>query len=268
MSNKFDQYIDNPNHSPQTVEEHTLQELLAMKEDFVPNENFVADLEHQLVTKHYQSQRRPMPRLAVGIAALIIIVFAVLLIPDARSFAQDSFNKLFQKSDVDVLEQDELQVTSDVQQIWHEYTSIEEAEEDLQTNIHTPARAPAAFTLTSVSVSDDLQAATYYYNTPGRLLLISYQPITEDTPERLVGNSANIVEVEINGVTGEYVEGAWLNEDPEEDSEFEWLNISASRRLRWIENGTLYEIMSMGGAPGTPSYIGMEAMIELGENLD
>lgn len=268
MSNKFDHYIDNPNRPPQTVEESTLQELLAMKENFVPNENFVADLEHQLVNKHHQSRRNSMPRFAIGVATLLMIVFAVLLIPDARSFAQDSFNKLFQKSDVDVLEQEDLQVTSAVQQIWHEYTSIEEAEEELQINIHAPARPPAAYSLTSVNISKDLQSASLYYETPGRVLLISYKTITADTAERLVGNSANIIEVEINGVTGEYVEGDWVNYDPEEDTDFEWLNNAASRKMRWIKDGILYEIMSMGGSPDSRAYIGMEEMIELGESLD
>lgn len=78
-----------------------------------------------------------------------------------------------------------------------------------------------------------------------RIILIKQQPI--DSPETctlcgLVGASASVQQVQINGVPGEYAEGVWELTD----NGPVWRDDPYLKTLRWQKDGMAYELIYMG----------------------
>ncbi|HEY5119522.1 MAG TPA: hypothetical protein VII90_08710, partial [Anaerolineales bacterium] len=66
-----------------------------------------------------------------------------------------------------------------------------------------------------------------------------------DYSYKVVGADATIESVKIGDITGEYVEGAWYDDD---NTGMKWHNDPYQKLLRWRANGTAFEL----------SYFGME----------
>lgn len=76
----------------------------------------------------------------------------------------------------------------------------------------------------------------------------------------LVGNSAQVDTVQINGTTGEYTVGVWKANDA---GEWIWTNDPWLQRLRWQENGMAFELLYMG----PPEEITKADLIAIAESL-
>ena len=80
--------------------------------------------------------------------------------------------------------------------------------------------------------------------------------------------------MQIGDYMGQFVEGTWIQTDSASDdstntvtSDVEWRESASARRLRWIEDGILYEIMAMGGSENY-RFIGQEQMIDIALSLE
>lgn len=225
-----------------------------------PRPEFLDELEAKLRARHRALQPRRVVRWRAAAAVLILLFAASLLIPSVRSFAQGTVEDLFERAESDTLPAGELSISNDTRNF--------DPEDDARTTVQmrVPARIPTGFELDSVTVSPDGTAVTQQYKRPGRFLIISQT--TQEVPVNydLIGASAEIVPVTINGIEGAYVEGVWGARNPGDD--FRWMPDASFRRLRWVDGDVSYEIFSMGGSPGHAGYLSMEDMIELAESLE
>lgn len=163
--------------------------------------------------------------------------------------------------------------------------SIEEAVEKVDFTISLPGYIPEAYQYAGIYYWDDEERLTIHYQCDSfRQLIISQKSMSLDEMADLenqglglldVGASANIELIQINGVEGQYVRGAWIvmggpdiqfaevdgkwtriyNDNGEVSTlvpgshiltQGEWQNESEFQRLFWYYDGILYIISNIG----------------------
>lgn len=222
---------------------------------------------------------------ALGLAVLLTgVVF--FLTPQGQAWAQNTF-QFFNKTESDRIPFQSYQATQAARSstATPEKTSVAgEAEptptydsqategmtiEDLQAAVglvpYQPFSMPEGFELAEAFYDEETRIVTlmYYYhgdvNNAFSLKQDTFAHLSDCDICNSVGTSSNIEKVSINRADGEYVEGAWV----EEEGESVWENDPSRKRMIWRLDGIAFELIYTGD----PDYMLKEDMIEIAESL-
>ncbi len=207
-------------------DERFAAELMHLADRIQPDANFKASLEqhlrvsHSTLTRSNEGQSKMtyrfsnLGRFIAAAAALLIVVTLTLAVPPLRSFAQEMLDLLFNRaaSDNEVFETPvvvQLQTTPTV--TFHEprpALTVEQVEAQAGFDVLVPAYVPAGYELQDVYYDEGGKLVSQFYMRNGLgFNLVQMQAQSAEPLE--VGASAEIIEVTIGDVVGQYVEGNW-----------------------------------------------------------
>lgn len=125
--------------------------------------------------------------------------------------------------------------------------TMDEVKQYAGYQVLVPATLPDGMTFLGAALDPALKMTSLSigYSEAERIILIKQQPI--ESPETctlcgLVGASASVQQVQINGVPGEYAEGVWELTD----NGPVWRDDPYLKTLRWQKDGMAYELIYMG----------------------
>lgn len=266
-------------------EKQVQQILRSLADEKAPAESI--DLWPAIATRMRTSERTSQPHsrsrrlmgAALGLVLLAGIVF--LLTPQGQAWAQDVF-QFFNKTESDRMSFDAYQatVTGETSTSTPEGTteptptqdyaldnrmSIEEVQTAAGFMPYQPTWLPEGYKFAGALFDDEAKVITLIYdyldNQNNRFILRqgSLAGLPEYDISFIIGSSADIQEVWVNGVYGEYLEGTWAGEV--EDAV--WDNDTYRKRMIWKEDGRAFEIMYTG----FPRYFLKDDMIAVAESL-
>jgi|GEM_PF-3481035 len=144
--------------------------------------------------------------------------------------------------------------------------SVSELETQLGFDLKEPTFLPDQFYLDRIFVFYKKNQVNFIYqfNGGGRSLIIYQQPVSMATPA-VVGPEAPIIEVQIGGVKGEYVEGGFSWRPGETVAT--WRTDGSPRSLLWVKDGMRFGIDNSGGSLEHPINLDLAEMIAIAEGL-
>jgi len=223
---------------------------------------------------------------ALGLAVLLTgVVF--LLTPQGQAWAQNAF-QFFNKIESDSVPFDSFQATQssgseegatetpyadgtnpEQESNLMDVMSLEEVQSVVEYKINQPSLIPDGFTFTKAYYIEESNLVFLVYSNGDETLCIMQELISPTEPCELcftLGIGADMKEVLINGVEGEYVEGILL---PEEGNEFltvtvteEWDDDDHQQALLWEAAGMKYRIIYSGSSP-----VAEEKLIAVAESI-
>ena len=208
----------------------------------------------------------------------MIALFAT--VPPLRSLAEEIFNTLFPRADDNVVIVTHTDSMNTATPATPAYLTIEEVSTLANFAVKLPTYPLQEYHFMGASYAPERNIVSLVYERPGRVLMISQQPI-EDSAQGLltegelgIGADAIVSEIEIGTFMGEIVYGIWIVTDTSTDSisgaatsELSWSPSASSRTLRWVRGSILYEIRAMGGSEGH-DFIGQEIMIDIALSME
>jgi hypothetical protein len=237
--------------------------------------NAAAKIDHYAIERH--DMKKPFLNQKAfrtsAIALAILAVFAVLLFftPQGRVLAQE-INNLFHKASGDTLPAETLDITPvptdqtatpDPASILDAHSSVDEVAAMAGFKVYQPASIPEGFAFSGGSFDPKTSIARLFYQSvESNGIVLKQQPIgTGDTCDLCgeVGASAEIQEVSINGVRGEYVVGVWKLTD----EGAVWNSDPYLQTLRWQQDGFAFELMYMG----SPDALTKDQMVAIASSL-
>lgn len=255
----------------------------------IPDAHFAQQLEDQLRVLHGTRIQESAPitlpvrsgwfvRIAAAAAGLMLVAASFLTIPSLRSFAQDVFGDLFPRNN-----QNEVTMTLPANPPSVNIApvkNIEDVQALVDFQIKQPSEPIPGYTFTEVGYTPSRNAVNLMYESPGRYLLITQQPVGNLDAGMLtdvigigIGPDAVIEEVEFDGLIGQYVQGAWIVEESTTDTETDTITSNAvwdptvsSRTFRWIQGEIAYEIKAMGGSEDN-RFIGKSEIIAIAQSM-
>jgi hypothetical protein len=140
--------------------------------------------------------------------------------------------------------------------------TMDEVKQYAGYQVLVPATLPDGMTFLGAALDPALKMTSLSigYSEAERIILIKQQPI--ESPETctlcgLVGASASVQQVQINGVPGEYAEGVWELTD----NGPVWRDDPYLKTLRWQKDGMAYELIYMG------MDLGKDNLVTIAESL-
>lgn len=266
------------------------QKLNAIYDANQPDEEFAEQLEQQLKMMHRQPVSSSGPvhthklalvrRLTTAAASLLIMIALFATVTPFRSLAEDIFNGLFPRADDNVITVTHTASMDPETAALTSYLTIEEVRTLANFEVKLPTYPLQEYQFIGASYTPRRNVVSLVYERPGRVLMISQQPL-EDSEQGLltagsigIGADAIVSEIEIGVSNGEIVHGMWIVTDTSTDStsgtttsEMSWSPSASSRTLRWIQDGILYEIRALGGSEGH-DFIGQEIMIDIALSME
>jgi len=265
------------------MQEQPLKKVLRhlAEEVFPPETDLWPAISTHLSTSHKDSANRGAiqmkpPRIQSNRLRLMALVAAVLLVltvfafasPQGQAWAQNIF-KFFMQSESDVL----VQPTSIPQQSISPATIPQTVK-----NIKLPTELPAGWKIGAIDTreGDEYVHVGFSYSGKRRTLDLYMQPAVK-LAGTIWGPGDEVETVPVGEGTGDYTRGVWMEEtkksfifqvEPEAAVELQWFKDVAVRRLRWRSNGMLYWLISGGGSPGHPGYLGKIDLIRIAESLE
>lgn len=214
--------------------------------------------------------------LALAISTLILII-GILSTPWGQAIAAEVLGLFIHKND-DVLAISPEEATRaanppvEIEQPTLQYASASLAVEDATAKLGFDVKEPSVmdpdFGFRDAIIAYEGISLIYDYWRGGRQLVIFQQLMTDsNSTATVVGASAVIEEVQIGEVKGEYVEGQFIVL-PGATAAI-WKSDVPFRRVRWVNNGVLFEIIAAGGGADEPDlgYIGKAELIAIAEGL-
>lgn len=213
-------------------------------------------------------------KLTMPVLVGLILVMGLAATPWGQALATEMF-KLFVQADSNTfpLSPDEITQAATPpaetpEPLIYSARSVSGLETQLGFDIKEPTVLPDDFFLEGITVSGGSVGFTYQCHCGGRSLVISQQPLS-DAVSVNVGVGTPIEKVQIGKVKGEYVEGSFVIYPGAEVAT--WLADAPMRRLRWVTNEMLFEIVSTGGSgeglERQLGYVSKEEMIAIAEGL-
>ena len=243
------------------------QILNQLAEDAVPDDlDLRIGIHHRLEMSKTQPQKgvfsmkagfaRPR-RIAALVTFIVLVLAAVFLFtPQGQTWAQ-SILGYFTYTESDTWPQETLIPGADSN--WDFNLSIAEAEQRAGFDVLVPTRFPdsLSYSLSFREVSFDPQRKmvvisydVVYQSDPsvtGSGIMLSQKPIPEDGEDceicSLVGASAEIEEVQIGNISGEYVVGVWKAIG--DTGQWGWVSDPYLQRLRWQSDGMAFELLAL-----------------------
>lgn len=199
--------------------------------------------------------------LAVTGIVSILVLAAAGLMPGTRAAAVKLF-QFFQRAaaDTQVVQVTPMGTNGPNLLASKEYFSltIGEAESQAGFRVLVPGSLPDGFELTGARYEALTGAVSTLYSRSEALILVIQREAKTVDETGSIGASANVVEVEVRGVTGEYVQGGWRTlastASPLEAADpgtavslgMEWDPELKQAILRWEENGFSFQIIASG----------------------
>ena len=230
----------------------------------------------------FRRNSRSRLRLVGATLALVLLAGVVfLLTPQGQAWAQDAF-QFFNKTESDRMSFDAYEATQTGSTSsltpegtaeptpTQEYTlnnrmSMDEVQIAAGFIPYQPTWLPEGYAFAGALFDEETKVVTliYEYLENGNNSFIlrqgSYASLVEYDISFIVGSSADIQEVWVNGEYGEYVEGTWAGDV--EDTV--WENDTYRKRMIWKEGGRAFEIMYIG----FPHYLLKDVMVAVAESL-
>lgn len=230
----------------------------------------------------FRRNSRSRLRLVGATLALVLLAGVVfLLTPQGQAWAQDAF-QFFNKTESDRMSFDAYEATQTGSTSsltpegtaeptpTQEYTlnnrmSMDEVQIAAGFIPYQPTWLPEGYAFAGALFDEETKVVTliYEYLENGNNSFIlrqgSYASLVEYDISFIVGSSADIQEVWVNGEYGEYVEGTWAGDV--EDTV--WENDTYRKRMIWKEGGRAFEIMYIG----FPHYLLKDDMVAVAESL-
>ncbi len=257
---------------------HTVQQIDPAPEFLHTLENDLRRSHQHLLVKSKRRMTVYLRRLTTIAAAFGLLLLVILFVPPFRSLAQDIIDSLFTRAESNermstyrLIPETEWEILTE-EEYYSTLLTIEQAEMLSGFDITEPTAIPNSYRFRGVSYSEKYHSAMLIYTLTGRGLNITQQPIEfAGQGEWPLGVDADIIEVEIGSLKGEYVQGGWFvkpaNIDIDKSKGIRtetatWISEAPDRRLRWIDGGMIYEIRAMGGSEGHGE-LGKEELIDI-----
>lgn len=228
-------------------------------------------------------------RLLAVAAAIALAVALFVAVPPLRTLAQEFLSQFFvpaaSSTIVTTLDVIEPTPVADAQ-VWQP-ESVEAVQAQADFVIRTPAFVPQGYVFEGANYGAEYRLSSLNYRLGaadqlGRNLVIHQFPVGADEP-MTVGADAQITPVEINGVTGEYVQGGWdVTNSTQSGSQVQiestWNPDIEMHLLNWQVDGMNYQILFQaayiphpayfnGGAPDQPGYLTLDDLVKIAESL-
>ncbi|MCB2213978.1 DUF4367 domain-containing protein [bacterium] len=272
-----------------------LNEQLNKYYDVDPRPGFLPELRHDLQDRYttrpaMRLKLRPALALAGAMIALVLVLFAT---PVGDALGQ-VLVELFQTAEDDVLPYPPAQTaiaeytmtaalgptntpmftatkTPDVTPtpepgyLFAANMTVDEAEQVAGFDILVPVDVPEYLAFRGVAYQPEDNITRIYYDLIGRRtngLSVAQEPVTgmEDCDLCAdIGPSADVKEVQIGDVTGQYVAGTWILEDGYQI----WKNNHWLKRLIWQTDDTVFELTFFG----PPSRMLSKDLVEVAESM-
>ncbi len=218
----------------------------------------------------FRKPRAPYRRLLIPSMALILLVALIAATPQGRSFAQQALG-FFTRATNDTVTEPMLVPFFEIQS----YSTLEEAESAIGFLAKTPKTLPTGYALDSVHINWAEQALIITYRGPSNQtpVMTPQMNLTQrKLPfDDLIGPSAEIEALTVDGDVAEYVAGGWLYVDSTREGqgkEFHWEeSMVPAQTLRWMSDGFYFEI-SFVGSDTQPGFLGPEDLIKVAETID
>lgn len=209
-------------------------------------------------------------RLLAPSLALILLVALLAASPQGRMFAQQII-RFFTRASSDTVTEPTVIPFVEVQ----EYSTLEEAESAIGFLARTPKTLPTGYTLNVIKVDWTKRALIIIYRGPANATPVMTPQMTltqQEMPfDDLIGPSAEIEEVSVNGDAAEYVYGGWLYIESSSDlqeKEFHWEeSFVPAQTLRWMSDDFYFSV-SFVGSDTQPGFLSQQGLIKVAESID
>lgn len=194
-------------------------------------------------------------RLVAGVGVLLMVsVLTVLTVPPIRALASEWVASFFQHSQESkhVIVYEELG-EDDIIGI----DTVEALVERVPFDVRYPQFMLDEFVYAGASFMPYRNIIFLHFNKEdyGRLY-VTYQPLVDtdkgmlyfiDPQEHIIGPEARVDEVNINGLPGQYVYGAWVTGGSSRSGEqYIWSDTFPAERVRWQDSEFVYEVSWVG----------------------
>ena len=231
---------------------------------------------------------RRISRMALAALVIVALLVLVLITPQGRAFAQ-SILRFFIRTDSDTLVLPTQSIT------WVEVTpgvphptmtpqptltplvefakdcgsfpimkcSVEQIRSKVDFTVKEPAAIPDGMYFTGATGGSDGIFLRYEYeNNSGGLFISEERWVGPLEGASIVGTSANVEEVQVGNLTGEYFRGIFVQKDGE--SFATWEPDESIETLRWVENGIAYTLQYSFTYQGV---LEKDGLIAIAENM-
>ncbi len=213
-----------------------------------PGERFYRRIANAPWRIHSRKWNRARLLSAAVISALLLII-SFLTMPPLQAVARQAWN-FFRLAETDQIEIALFSADTELS------LTLEQAASLIDFPLKTPAILPPGFHFLGANYDPVGPSITLLYVSAESKLLITQRPV--GSVYNRIGVSAEIEKVQIGGLTGEYVSGAWniLDEDASKLTtstpgagvplRVYWNPDSSIQTLRWEENGLLFHLIAAG----------------------
>ncbi len=229
-----------------------------------------ATLAASLEQTKIRKPRAPYLRLLIPSMTLVLLVAIISATPQGRSFAQQALS-FFTRATGDTVTEPIVIPFVEIQR----YATLEEAESAIGFSARTPIILPTGYALDSVHVNWAVLALTITYRGPSNQtpVMTPQMNLTQrKLPfDDLIGPSAKIEALTVDGDAAEYVAGGWLYVDSTsegQEKEFHWEeSMVPAQTLRWMSDGFYFEISFMG-SDTQPGFLRQQDLINVAETIE
>jgi hypothetical protein len=240
--------------------------------------NLLPAVQSRLVAgkKSYQQQGENMnknrtKRLVLSALTVIVVLATALITPQGRAWAQEVI-QLFIRTEQDRYPLQPWQMTPPVQSSESPFSlSVQDAESLAEYDVLSPIEIPVGMKFIGASYDRTHHIVAQAFGHEANIELSLWQQPLEYNQacgdisnfcdnmlgQNLVGASENIDTLQINGLTGEYVEGTWNLTD----NGPVWESYPYIKTLRWRTNKMIFELVYMGSELNQNELIGLAGNI-------
>ncbi|MBK8903326.1 MAG: DUF4367 domain-containing protein [Anaerolineaceae bacterium] len=264
FSAQVDQLLQTPAHSmagdPFTDDDQALltlaSEMAAL--DFSAQSRFLRQA-RQPKGANKMSHSRNGRRALVGLAlAVMLLLFAVVVISPVRAFAQELLQSLFVRHDSNTMTTEPYDPVADPTPTPIPAPeslpdlSVADAAALASFAVKELTHLPDGYRLSSVYYDEARDKVTFLYLNDAYLGIVLHQEPAETAETWTIGPDAVIEPVMINGAAAEYVQGAWQWGEPTVpgaigSTEVVWQNNDPHQQLRWTQDGIAYTVSTTVG---------------------
>lgn len=187
-------------------------------------------------------------RLAFAAVMVVAIVALALITPQGRAFAQDTILKFFTRTASDTFYTEPYELEYGFETPFQEECgiwifpkcSVEEIRSKVNFEVKELAILPEGMFYEGATGGPDVVGLSYLYLDADRLggsLGISVEPA--GGPSYLAAKSANVEQVLIGSLPGEFIKGALFQD---EHGTVTWLPNDPQMQLRWQDGGSMYTL--------------------------
>ncbi|MGD2155367.1 MAG: hypothetical protein PVG14_18570 [Anaerolineales bacterium] len=301
----FDRALDSGDTPPELAEDLSLaRKITEMGNQLAPDPVFTAQLERHLV-QVAKNERAPTMgsahlnwrRAAILALFTLLIAIGALMVTPAGGVLAERVLQFFSQSVDDTEKQTVVRAPSENSEGVEDQPFIVQSDgqvipveeegivitppgdlKDTDFPVFMPTFLPEGYSLNKAEYHP-LGPMTWVEFTCGRYAgftltqnQITYEAYLADPEYRGdIGASAEIIEVDINGTKGEYVQGNWGPTSPfsgSEEVEFTWDPNLNFHRLIWYTDGSLFRITTSRSGPGNEACrLMMEDILTIAESL-